>query len=71
LPFEARGRNQYGRNNGNDLVGTPKKRFYNVWKGTTGMVIFGEIETPTDDDQIPVAMTSAFRVANKSARNSN
>jgi hypothetical protein len=64
LPFEARGRNRYGRNNGDSIVGAPKRRFCNASKGTTSMAMFGEIETPTDDDQIPVAMTSAFGTQN-------
>jgi hypothetical protein len=32
------------------------------------MVIFGEIETPTDEDQTPVAMASAFGTQNIQTR---
>jgi hypothetical protein len=42
LAFGIRGTNQYGRNNGDSLVGTPDRRYYNASKGTLGMAIFGE-----------------------------
>ncbi|RDW83049.1 hypothetical protein BP5796_04540 [Coleophoma crateriformis] len=44
LPFGKRGKHRYGRNNGDSLVGTPDKKWYNASKGTIGMAIFGQLE---------------------------
>lgn len=44
LPFGPRGRNRSGRINGDSLVGTPNRKFYNASRGTSGKVIFGKSE---------------------------
>lgn len=52
LPFGKRGKNHYGRINGDSLVGQPNRKFYNASKGTSGMVLFGE--TTNTDSELPL-----------------